>query len=342
MDTLAAPTPMRIPLGGVTRVDSLPDEAPLPSDTVRVMPGPGFGEYAQVKPDSVAVVPVVPVPPVAQVEEMEVIIGQGISRIDPLRATPAYLLKPGEWEAKWYNQVYTQTAYYDGSGAAIDQGARSTYYSGIFSAMFGSRTRLNFGLEAWMQSVRLDAKDSGPFRVLWFERIPGSRTALTFVGPKLRIPLTQRMSLQSSFLIPTAKDPEGRAPGRPYLASENFLWWSQLTYQAELGQRFQLYAQVDPYWNINRKEGNGFLALPASAFLTYLPHHKFSLFGNTQFWPQLGSGGFSAWWLQVGGGAKYALTHRLTLELAYGRFVAGRNSAGPADAYNFGIRYIHW
>ena len=47
-------------------------------------------------------------------------------------------------------------------------------------------------------------------------------------------------------------------------------------------------------------------------------------------------------WLQVGGGAKYALTHRLTLELAYGRFVAGRNSAGPADAYNFGIRYIHW
>lgn len=343
VDTIAAaPKPFVIPRGGVARLDSLPTDTLQPSDSVQVMPGPGFGE--PVRRDSLpdaAVSPVSPIKPDA-IAATPSRLQDTLPEFDPLRATPAYMLRPGQWEAKWYNQVYTQTAYFDGSGTAIDQGARSSYYSGILTGMVGLRARINVGVEAWLQSVRYDAKDHSPLRVLFFENIPGSRTALTFLGPKVRIPLNRLMSLQSSFLFPTAKDPEGRNNGRVYLASENYIWWSQLTFQTELGTRLQLYAQLDPYWNINRKAGNGFLALPASAFLTYLPRTRFSIFAMSQFWPQLGSGGFSAWWWQLGAGGKYALGDRLTLELAYGRFLAGRNSAGPATALNLGLRYIHW
>ena len=335
-----------IPHGGVARLDSLPTDTLQPSDSVQVMPGPGFGEPVRrdSQPDAV-VQPVVPngaVKPDSVAEVLPLAEDTLPGIFDPLRATPAYMLLPGQWELKWYNQVYTQTAYFDGSGTAIDQGARSSYYSGIFTGMVGLRARINVGVEAWLQSVRFDAKDRSPLRVLLFEDIPGTRTALTFLGPKVRIPLNRLMSLQSSFLFPTAKDPEGRNNGRVYLASENYIWWSQLTFQTDLGTHLQLYAQIDPYWNINRKAGNGFFALPASAFLTYLPRTKFSIFAMSQFWPQLGSGGFSAWWWQVGGGGKYALGDRLTLELAYGRFLVGRNSAGPATALNLGLRYIHW
>lgn len=344
VDTLPAPKAFEIPRGGVTRLDSLPPDTDRRLDSVRVMPGPGFGE--PVRRDSLPDAVVQPVAPISPTKPDSTapppLLPDTLPEFDPLRATPAYMLRPGQWEAKWYNQIYTQTAYFDGSSTAIDQGARSTYYSGILTGMVGLRARINLGAEAWLQSVRNDAKDRSPLRVLFFENIPGSRTALTFFGPKVRIPLNRLMSLQSSFLFPTAKDPEGRNNGRAYLASENYFWWSQLTFQTELGARWQLYAQLDPYWNINRKAGNGFLALPASAFLTYLPRTRFSLFVMSQFWPQLGSGGFSAWWWQVGAGGKYALGDRLTLELAYGRFVAGRNSAGPATALNLGLRYIHW
>lgn len=347
-DTIAAaPKAFVIPRGGVTRLDSLPTDTLQPSDSVRVMPGPGFGEPLRRdslpdaavpgsagKPDSAtAALPIAP-DPLPGLDTLP--------PFDPLRATPAYLLRPGQWEFKWYNQVYTQTAYFDGSGRAIDQGARSSYYSGILTGMVGLRARINVGVEAWVQSVRYDAKDSSPLRVLFFENIPGSRTALTFLGPRVRIPLNRLMGLQSSFLFPTAKDPEGRNNGRVYLASENYIWWTQLTFQTEVGRHWQVYAQLDPYWNINRKAGNGFLALPVSAFLTYLPRTRFSIFGMSQFWPQLGSGGFSAWWWQVGAGGKYAFGDRLTLELAYGRFLAGHNSAGPATSLNLGFRYIHW
>jgi hypothetical protein len=321
-------------------VDSIVKEAPRQSDSVQVMPGPGFtGELVAKQTDSFREAPVVPESDPLAVIDTAMLETESF---DPLRATPAYMLTAGQWEAKLYNQVYSQTAYFDANRQAIDQGARSTYYSGIFSLMFGLKARLNLGLEAWGQSVRFDAKDTSPLRVLFFDDIPGSRTAWTFLGPKVRLPLNRHMSLQSTFLVPLAKDPEGRFNGRPYLASQNFIWWNQITFQSELSTHFQLFAQVDPYWNIKRNEGSGFFALPTSAFLTYLPGTKFSLYAMSQFWPQVLGTGQYAWWWQLGGGAKYAMFDRLTLELGYGRFLAGRNSAGPATALNFGIRYIHW
>jgi hypothetical protein len=43
---------------------------------------------------------------------------------------PSTLLAPGESELKLFHNLYTQTRFFDDDGDRLDQGARSTWYTG--------------------------------------------------------------------------------------------------------------------------------------------------------------------------------------------------------------------
>ena len=262
--------------------------------------------------------------------------------------TPSSMLSWGQFEAKFFQQLYTQTHFFDPNGEAVPQNARTTYYSGIFNLVFGYSSRFNFGVDAWLQSVLIDAESSSPFQLFSFQSSPFSRTALTAVGPKIKyqpIPKLNGLTLQSSFLFPIAKDPQGRTNGRPYLATENMLWWTQIFYTHMLANKLQLFTELDAYWSINRgvhPSGSGSFSTPASLFLSYFPTNRITVYGMNQFWGTLGEDVFSSWWYQVGVGAKYRIADGFDLEFMYGRFLAGRAAAGQATALNFGVRFVHW
>lgn len=262
--------------------------------------------------------------------------------------TPSSLLDWGQFDVKFFQQLYTQTQFWDGEGNTLEAGNRTNYYSGIFNFVIGYNKRINFGFDAWVQSVYIDGETGSPFRLFTRPSGNNARTALTAIGPKVKWQPFERLgglTLQSSFLLPIAKDPEGRNNGLPYLATQNFLWWTQLFYTYNISSQFQFFAETDLYWNIDRQfnfEQSGFIAMPTSAFFSYFPTSKATIYVNTQVWPNLGENVISSWWWMAGLGGKYQLSKSFDIEVSYGRFLMGRGAAGPARTFNLGLRFVKW
>lgn len=259
---------------------------------------------------------------------------------------PSSMLSWGQFDAKFFQQLYTQTASFDADGNTIESNSRANYYSGIGNFVLGYNNRLNFGMDFWVQSVFIDTAKGSPLRTFSSNRGDFGRTALTALGPKVKwqpFASVNNFTVQSSFLLPVANNPEGDSI-IPYLATENFLWWTQIFYTNNISDKFQFFAEVDLYWNIDRSfdfERSGFLAAPMSVFLSYFPTSKVTLYVNNQFWPNLGGENLvSSWWYQAGIGGKYQLTSSVDLEVSAGKFLAGRDTAGPASTFNLGIRYV--
>ncbi|HHG83140.1 MAG TPA: hypothetical protein ENJ82_00195 [Bacteroidetes bacterium] len=259
--------------------------------------------------------------------------------------TPSSMLAWGQFEAKYFQQIYTQTRFWNPDGDALEQGSRSTYYSGITNIVFGLNQRFNFGIDAWIQSVLIDGPETSPFKILSFPSGANSRTAITALGPKIKFqpfPNVGNFTLQSSLLLPVAKDPQGRNNGKPYLATENYLWWTQIFYTYNISDHIQFFGEVDAYWNINRGEGNGFFATPMSIFLSFFPTNKITLYVNSQFWPNYGGDFVSSYWFQSGIGGKYQFSKSVDIEVSYGKFLFGKATAGPANSFNLGLRFVKW
>ncbi len=293
----------------------------------------------------------------------EILASEGVSDYEAERSvepkgnrlqlfTPSSMLQWGQFEAKFFQQLYTQKAFFDVNGDAVDEKYRSNYYSGIGNFVLGYNSHLNFGVDFWVQSVYLDSTIGSPFNLFSGNRGPWGRTALTAIGPKVKwqpISSLNNFTVQSSFLLPIAKNSEGEyVDGQiivPYLATKNYLWWTQVFYTNNLSAKLQLFAEVDFYWNIDRRFDllqSGFIAIPATLFLSYFPTSKITFYTNSQFWPTLGEGVVSTWWWQAGLGGKYQFNQNFDLELSVGRFLAGRGSAGPATVFNLGLRFVKW
>lgn len=268
--------------------------------------------------------------------------------VDPPRLqqyTPSSMLTWGQFDAKYFQQVYSQNKFYDPDGKVLDQGARTSYYSGIANVVFGLNQKFNFGFDFWVQSVLVDGPETSPFKILSFPSGPNSRTALTAIGPKVKWQPFERLgnfTIQSSFLFPVAKDPEGRNNNKPYLATENYLWWTQVFYTYNISDRWQFFGEIDSYLNINRGEGNGFFASPMSAFLSFFPTKKITFYVTSQFWPYYGRKFISSYWFQSGIGGKYQFTKSIDIEVSAGKFLFGKGTAGPANTFNLGLRFVKW
>lgn len=264
--------------------------------------------------------------------------------------TPSSLLKPRQMEIKIWNNLYSQNKYWDAAGTAQDQGFRSNYFATIGNFLFGVHPRLNAGFDVWFRSVNIAAPNSSPFSVLSFRNNgPEHRTALSMVGPKVKFtpfPLKlERLSVQSSFLIPVLKDPTGALTNRPFLERDNFTWWTQVFFDRQLARKTQIFTELDVIWYLDRRfdlsEGGG-VSTPASVFFSYFPTTKWTAYLSGQFWPTWGGNDrlFQNYFSQSHLGVKYQVRRNLDLEASYSRFLFGRATAGPANTFNLGVRFV--
>ena len=261
--------------------------------------------------------------------------------------TPSVLLSKGQWEFKSFQNLYTQIGSYDNSNQYTDNNGRSSFFSSINQFTFGINKRVNIGADLWFKSVHYGPKTDSPLAVFQFSNTAQSRSAITGLGPKIRISPIKKLhhfSINSTFLIPTVSDLNGSDdPNLPWLSADAYLWITQFYYDLPIGTQFQLFFQLAPWYSIPKVHEleKQKLDLPIDVFFSYFPSKKLTLYVQNEIWPTLNHNGqFSSYFIQGGLGVKYQLIQGLLeLESSYTNFYYGWNS-GAGQTFNVGLRII--
>ncbi len=261
---------------------------------------------------------------------------------DNLQAyTPSTLLRRGQFEIKQFNNLYTQTASFNDQRQAIDQNRRSTFFTGITNVLFGINTRLNVGFDVYFRSVRNDATGSSPFALFEFASGNDARSAISQVGPKIKVnPFASipNLSVQSAVLFPLADDLDGNEdPNSPFLDFDDMQWFTQLFYDKTLSRNSLLYFESGVFFRFGSEFEDFFT--PLKAIYSYFPTAKATIYANSEFTPFWDGGSINAYFGQLGLGGKYQLLDSLEIELLYTDFLFGKNQ-GAGQTYNIGFRII--
>ncbi len=255
--------------------------------------------------------------------------------------TPSTLLRPGQVEIKQFNNVYTQTSFFDQDGNRREDSFRSTYYTGIINVLYGEASRVNIGVDIFFKSVRVDDRSSKFINVFRFSGEPSSRTALASIAPKLKVsPFASlpRLAVQTEVVIPVASDLEGRNNKKPFLDYDALQWWTQIFYDYSLNTRWLIYLEGGTFFRFESNRTD-FLT-PLKFFLNFYPSKRWTLYLPAELTPTWQSGGgWASYYTQIGGGIKYLISSFLELEALYTVFPAGKNN-GAGQTYNLGIRVI--
>lgn len=265
------------------------------------------------------------------------------SRSNLAAYTPSVLLPKRGIELKIFNNLYSQTAFFNEEGKRTRINQRQSYFTTIIQFLYGvsKHRRLNIGFDINLKSVHIGPHPgTSPFDLFSFNGGDLQRTAITTVGPKLKVaPFRSipRLSIQSSLLFPVSDDLEGTESDKPFLEYQRTVWWTQVFFDFDLASRLQVFSELDFLLRFkNGLEDPQFL-MPVSVFLNYFPGSRMTVYTMLQYSPTLSSS--STYYTQWGVGSKFQLTHNLELELLATTFFAGSN-AGAGVTYNIGFRYI--
>jgi len=260
--------------------------------------------------------------------------------------TPSLLYAKGQWEYKFFNNLYSQTKGFTSDGNKENLSNRSSYLTSINQLTVGVTSRFSIGLDFWVKSVRIDDLTSSPINLLSFSGGEKSRTALTNLGLKVKVqPFKniKQLSIQSVLLFPIAPDQQGLNNNKPYLSEDSYLSITQIFYDQTITKKLQLFLQIAPWIYMKKKavNGNRFnISTPADVFLSYFATDRITFYIQQGYWPNFGSNGINSWFRQEGLGAKYQiLKGKLETETSYTRFSMGANT-GAGATYNLGLRYI--
>ncbi len=269
--------------------------------------------------------------------------------------TPSKLLNKGQWDVKFFNSIYTQTKSTDASSNQIDI-RRQTFFTNTTEAYTGvsEDSRVNLGLILQFRSNTFGGADA--LDVFSFENNNAdARSGLTAIAPSIRVQPFKNIatfSFTSSLFLPIFED---RA-NAPYLDRKSITWETKFFYDNTFGNnKWQIFTEADLGFsfgkkssevnpltsNVSERFANNSLFLPLSAFLSYFPSQKTTVFVNTQqsFLIDLGND-FSQNSTALGFGGKYQLTDVLNLEASYGKIVRGNNFQGLGETFSIGLRAL--
>jgi hypothetical protein len=259
--------------------------------------------------------------------------------------TPSVLINKRETEFKLFNNLYTQTHFFDQEGARQDEGNRSTFFTSIAEFNYGVSSKFTLGGEIWFKSVKNDITTSSPIGVLDFTNSESSRSGLSLIGFKIKfnpIKKWEKLSVQSSLLANVLSDPDGSKFNQPYLDANRHLWITKAFYDKSFGTKFQLFIQLSTWVSVDTQlaSENTNMAAPIDVFASYFATKKLTFYIQNQFWPSLGDEGLSSYFVQEGLGVKYQIFPGVEIEGLYTQFIIGE-STGAGQTFNFGIRFLN-
>ncbi|SDL71875.1 hypothetical protein [Kriegella aquimaris] len=265
--------------------------------------------------------------------------------------TPSKLMGKGQWDVKWFNNLYTETK----STFADGKQPRQTFFTSTLEAYtgVGENKRWNVGAIFELRSNVIG--DRSALDVFKFDGEDGTaRSGLTSIAPSVKfVPFASasNFSIQSSFFIPLV---DQETINGVFLDQKGYTWQNRFFYDYTFpGNKWQLFSELNSEFHFGKKsvrdtnddtiEGsfaNNSLSLTPGVFLSYFPSSKFTVLALAQHSQRLDLGNnFGQDYTAVGGGAKYQLTNALNLEVLYTDFVRGNNT-GLGQTFNLGLRAI--
>ena len=255
--------------------------------------------------------------------------------------TPSKLIAKGQFDIKWFNNLYTETK----STFSEGKQPRQTFFTSTLEGYTGisENRRINIGLIIEARSNVI--ADRSALEVFQFDGETGTaRSGLTSIAPAVKfVPFTSvnNFSVQSAFFIPLV---ENEVENGVFLDQKGFTWQNRFFYDYTFpGDVFQLFTELNTEFNFGDKEesfANNSLNLIPGLFFSYFPSSKFTVLALAQHSQRVDLGNnFSQDFTALGGGAKYQLTPQLNIEALYTNFVRGNNT-GLGETFNLGLRAV--
>ena len=256
--------------------------------------------------------------------------------------TPSKLLNQGQWDIKWFNNLYTQTK----DSEQAEKQPRETYFTSTIDIFTGISKTNNFNVGLLFEIRSNAVNDLAASEVFKFKNNPlnSTRTGLTSFAPAVKFnPFKQvnNLTIQSAFHIPLVKN---ESVNGVYLDQKGYIFQNRFLYDHTFpGDEFQLFAELNSELNFGDNEdsfANNSLVLAPSVFLSYFPSQKFTVLVMAQHSQRLDLGESLAQDYSVlGFGTKYQLTKVLNIEFLYTNFVRGNNT-GLGQTFNIGLRTL--
>ncbi len=255
--------------------------------------------------------------------------------------TPSKLVGKGQWDLKWFNNLYTETR----STFEVGRIPRATFFTSTIEAYtgVGNTKRWNVGAIVEIRSNVIN--DRKALDVFKFDGKEGlARSGITSIAPSVKfVPFASasNFSIQSSFHIPLV---DNETENGVFLDQKGYVWQNRFFYDHTFsGNQWQLFSELNSELSFG-KAGDSFannsLNLAPGLFLSYFPSSKFTLLVLAQHSQRLDLGNnFKQDYTAMGGGAKYQVTNALNVEVLYTNFLRGNNT-GLGQTFNIGLRAI--
>lgn len=255
--------------------------------------------------------------------------------------TPSKLMGKGQWDLKWFNNLYTETK----STFSNSKEARKTFFTStieIYTGL-GDNNRWNLGAIVEVRSNVVNDRDA--LDVFKFDgENATARSGITSIAPSVKfVPFESlsNFSVQSSFFIPLV---DNETENGVFLDQKGYIWQNRFFYDLTFANRkWQLFTELNSelsFGKAGESFANNSLNLSPGIFLSYFPSSKFTILALAQHSQRLDLGNnFAQNYTAFGGGVKYQLTNALNLEGLYTNFVRGSNT-GLGQTFNLGLRAI--
>ncbi|MGV6830457.1 MAG: hypothetical protein ACWA5P_02705 [bacterium] len=271
--------------------------------------------------------------------------------------TPSILLKKGQWDIKWFNNLYTETKDLFGPNGAKQDIPRNTFFTSTLDIFTGVSENNNFNIGLLLEFRSNVVGGRSALDVFSFDGEFGTaRSGFTSIAPAIKfnpIKGVGNFTIQSAFQIPLVDnesedfffDEEGNPINNGVFLDQNgFIFQNRFFYDYSFANGdWQLFSELNTEYNFGKEEdsfANNSLRLTPGLFLSYFPSSKFTILGLVQHSQLIDLGNdFSQDFTAVGGGAKYQLTDELNIEALYTNFVRG-NDTGLGQTFNIGLRAL--
>jgi len=258
--------------------------------------------------------------------------------------TPSKLLKKGQWDIKFFNNLYTETEDLFGTDGAKRDIPRNSFFTSTVDIFTGVSQNSNFnvGLLLEFRSNAIGGRDA--LDVFKFDGETNSaRSGFTSFAPAVKfnpIKSISNFTIQTAFHIPLV---DNESENGVFLDQKGFIFQNRFFYDYNISDQWQLFTELNAEYNFGKKEdsfANNSIGLTPGVFLSYFPSQKSTILALVQHSERIDAGNdFSQSFTAVGGGAKYQITKVLNIEALYTNFVGGR-ATGLGETFNIGLRAL--